>query len=46
MIRPDHSIEALFLDAFLSEGQSLRYENLIIEVLNQGDISYIQLTVQ
>jgi M6 family metalloprotease-like protein len=46
MLRPDHSMEALFLDAFLSEGQSLRYENLIIEVLKQGDISYIQITVQ
>jgi hypothetical protein len=46
MLRPDHSMEALFLDAYLSEGQSLRYENLIIEVLKQGDISYIQITVQ
>jgi M6 family metalloprotease-like protein len=45
LVRPAHSTEALFQDAYLMDGQVLRYENLIIEVLEQGDTSYIQITV-
>ena len=45
MVRPDHSTDGLFQDAYLREGQVLRYQNLIIDVLQQGDTSYIQITV-
>jgi len=39
MIRPEHSIDQFFEDAYIETGQSLRYENILITVEAQDDQS-------
>jgi len=46
MIRPEHSIDQFFEDAYIEIGQSLSYENILITVESQDDQSVkVSLTI-
>lgn len=45
LLRPDHSQDKWLRDAYLSIGQSLRYENITVEIIDHFSTPIIQINV-